>query len=127
MNRPSQKSSGGLARLSKALGYSMQGFGVAWRDEAAFRQELTVILPLVPLAFWLGESPLLVSALLVSLLGVLLAELFHSAIEAAIDRVSIEHHPLSKKAKDLGSAAVLVSIALTVVVWCGVAWSRWST
>lgn len=126
MNRPSQKSTGGLSRLTRALRYSVQGLGAAWRDEAAFRQELAVVAPLAPLAFWLGESALQVAALLASLLCVLVAELFNSAIEAAIDRISVERHPLSEKAKDLGSAAVLLSIAMAGIVWTAVAWTRWS-
>ena len=114
----------GLRRILRASVYSVQGLRHAWRFEAAFRQEFVVTLILVPVALWLGESPLERLLLIGSCVLVLVVELLNSAIEAAIDRVGHEHHELSGRAKDLGSAAVLLSLLLTTAAWATIGWQR---
>jgi len=114
----------GFERLWKACGYSLQGFRAAWRHEAAFRQELGLALLLLPAAGWLARGVLEFALLVATLLLVLIVELLNSGIEAIVDRVGMERHELSGRAKDLGSAAVLLSLALVVVVWGAVAWER---
>jgi diacylglycerol kinase (ATP) len=94
----------------------------AWRDEAAFRQELAACALLVPLALWLPVSPLERVMLIGSLGLVLVVELLNSAIEAVVDRIGIEHHALAKKAKDLGSAAVMLSLLLATTTWALLLW-----
>lgn len=116
----------GLPRIRKAFGYSMKGLAAAWRHEEAFRQEVVLALVLVPLSFWLGRGPLDYALLLSTLAVVLIAELFNSAIEALTDRVGTEHHELSGRAKDVGSAAVFVALVLVVVVWSLIAWQRFA-
>lgn len=107
----------GLRRVINATGYSWCGLKSAWRTEAAFRQEALLMIILLPLALLLGkngvERALLVSVCLV----VLVAELLNSAIEAVVDRIGPEHHPLAGAAKDLGSAAVFISLVMVVMVW----------
>ncbi len=107
----------GWQRLFRATGYSMAGLRAAWRHEAAFRQELGLVVLMVPAAFWLGENASQRAILIGSLLVVLITELLNSAIEAAIDRFGSERHPLSGQAKDMGSAAVFVALLLVGVVW----------
>ena len=111
------KSKNGLERIAKALGYSLAGLKLAYEHEAAIRQETWLMVVLVPLGFYLGntnfERILLVGATLL----VLIVELLNSAIEAAVDHTSIDHHPLAGRAKDIGSAAVMVSIMLFMLVW----------
>jgi len=107
----------GLTRIIRATGYSMAGFRYAWRNEAAFRQETVLCLVLLPLAFRLGETGTEKALLAASVLIVLVAELLNSALEALVDLTSPEHHPLAGAAKDMGSAAVFVSLALTALVW----------
>lgn len=107
----------GLRHLVKAFGWSMAGLDAAFRYQAAFRQELAASVILVPLAFYLGQSGLERAFLVASLLIVLVTELINSAVETAIDRVGIDHHPLSKQAKDLGSAAVFVAMVNVAAVW----------
>lgn len=114
----------GIMRAIRATRFSAQGFVHAWRHESAFRQELTVAVILTPLAFWLGQTTYERVLLIGCLLVVLIVELLNSAVEAAIDRVGEEHHELSGRAKDLGSAAVFVSLTLVLLVWSAVAWSR---
>lgn len=113
------KSRGGLMRIWRALTYSVDGLRAALAHEAAFRQELLAVLVLVPLALWLGHDTLERVLLVGSLLQVLIVEIVNSAVEAVVDRVSLDRHDLSKRAKDLGSAAVLLSIGLAVWVWVG--------
>lgn len=106
-----------IRRIVNATGYSLQGLRAAWRHEAAFRQECVVAALLVPCAFWLGEN-LAQTALLLAVLGlVLVVELLNSAVEATVDRIGTERHPLAGRAKDMGSAAVFVSLLLAAVVW----------
>ncbi|HJW02183.1 MAG TPA: diacylglycerol kinase [Azospira sp.] len=112
----------GLARLWGALGYSRQGLASAWRHEAAFRQEALAALVLIPLGIYLGHNGVERALLVGSVFLVLLAELINSAIEAVVDRVSQERHDLSKRAKDQGSAAVLLALASAAAVWALVLW-----
>ncbi|MGE3774443.1 MAG: diacylglycerol kinase [Gammaproteobacteria bacterium] len=114
----------GFGRLWKACGYSLQGFRAAWRHEAAFRQELTIAVLLLPAAGWLARDALEFALLVATLLLVLVVELLNSGIEAIVDRVGTERHELSGRAKDLGSAAVLLSLVMAVVVWGAIAWTR---
>jgi len=111
------KRNDGMARIWRAMGYSREGLVAAFRSEAAFRQELTACLVLGPLALWLGDNGIERALLLASLLLVLIVELLNSAVEAVVDRVSEARHPLSKQAKDIGSAAVLLALAACVAVW----------
>jgi diacylglycerol kinase (ATP) len=108
---------GGLKRIFNAIGYSLDGLRAAFRGEAAFRQLVLLSGVLIPLSFFLpvsrGEQALLVAVCLLSLI----VELFNSAIEAVVDRVSLERHPLSKNAKDMGSAAQMVALSMIVAVW----------
>lgn len=114
----------GIRRILHASKYSAQGFAHAWRHEAAFRQELSLTLVLFPIAFWLGQSAMEKLLLIGSCVFVLVVELLNSAVEATVDRVGQEHHELSGRAKDLGSAAVLLSLLLAAAVWTTVAWLR---
>lgn len=114
----------GLRRVLKASVYSVQGLRHAWRFEAAFRQEFVVTLILAPVALWLGSTALERLLLIGTCVLVLVVELLNSAIEAAIDRVGHEHHELSGRAKDLGSAAVLLSLVLTGATWATIGWQR---
>jgi diacylglycerol kinase (ATP) len=111
------KSRGGLDRLMGALRYSISGFRQAWREEAAFRQEAAVGAVLLPLALWLPVSTVERILLIGSLALVLIVELLNSAIEAVVDRVSFDRHELSKRAKDLGSAAVMLALLMAGVSW----------
>jgi diacylglycerol kinase (ATP) len=118
------KSRSGLERILRAAGYSWAGLKAAVRHEAAFRQELAVGVPLVVVAWWVGETPLQVVALVGVVLLVWIVELLNSAIEALADGVTIETHPMMGRAKDLGSAAVMLSLVLAVITWGGVIWGR---
>ena len=107
----------GLRRLLNAVGYSWAGLRAAYQHESAFRQELWLGLILVPLAFYLGETAIERVLMVGALLLVLIVELLNSAIEASVDRISLEHHLLIKRAKDMGSAAVLLALLNAVVIW----------
>ena len=107
----------GLARLLAATRYSLAGFAAAARHEDAFRQELILAVALVPLGLWLGRDGVERALLVGSVLLVLVVELLNSAIEAAVDRISLDNHRLAKRAKDLGSAAVMLSLATVGAVW----------
>lgn len=111
------KSKSGVKRISAAFFYSIAGFKTAWRNEHAFRQELLLVIPATVIALLLPVSALKKLALIAVLVLVLIVELINSAIEAVVDRVSLEHHPLSKNAKDLGSAAVFLTLSLAAVTW----------
>ena len=104
-------------RVIRALGYSCRGLRDAFVGEAAFRQEAVLALILTPVAVWLGEDNVERALMIGALLVVLIVELLNSAIEAAVDRMGNERNELSRKAKDFGSAAVFLSLALVVVVW----------
>lgn len=114
----------GWRRIWAAAGYSIQGLRAAWINEAAFRQELLIVLPLTPLAFWLGTTATQRALLIFSLLVVLITELLNSAIEATVDRVGSEYHELSGRAKNMGSAAVMIALITAGAVWVLVAWER---
>ena len=107
----------GLARVVNAAGYSWAGLKAAFRHEDAFRQEAFLLVVLVPLALYLGDTGLERALLIASLLLVLIVELLNSAVEAAVDRISLEHHELIKRAKDMGSAAVMIALVNVGVVW----------
>jgi diacylglycerol kinase (ATP) len=111
------KSTGGFARIGKAFQYSLQGFSHAVRFEAAFRQELVIAIPAMIGLWFLPVSVIEKIVLLGTVLLLLIVELLNSAIEAIVDRVSTERHPLSGRAKDLGSAAVLLAVTLMVTAW----------
>ena len=114
----------GIRRIVRASRFSMQGLGHAWKHEAAFRQEVGLAVVLAPLGLWLGTSAVERALLLGSCLVVLIVELLNSAVEAAIDRHGDELHELSGRAKDLGSAAVLLSLLLLAAIWASVAYER---
>ncbi len=107
----------GLKRVLNAFFYSLAGLRSAWKHEDAFRQELILALLLIPAALWLGQTGLEKAVLIASLFGVVLMELLNSAIEATVDRISLKNHRLAKRAKDIGSAAVLIAILNVIVVW----------
>jgi diacylglycerol kinase (ATP) len=111
------KGAQGLRRLINAFGYSRDGFAAAWKHEAAFREELMLAAIAVPAGLWLGQTGIERALLVGTILIVLIVELLNSAIEAVVDRVSAERHELSKRAKDIGSAAVLVTLMLAGAVW----------
>ncbi len=114
----------GIRRILRATKFSAQGLAQAWQHEAAFRQEVVLVLLLAPVAAWLGQTALERAVLIGCCLIVLIVELINSAIEAAIDRHGDEHHELSGRAKDMGSAAVFISLVLVAVVWGLIATER---
>lgn len=122
MSESEFKSTGGFKRLLGAMRYSAQGLTHMIRHEAAFRQELMACCVLIPLALWLPLSAVEKLLLLGSVAVVLITEIMNSAIEAVVDRVSLERHPLAGRAKDMGSAAVFVAVVWTVVVWLTLVW-----
>jgi len=111
------KSTSGLGRIVAASGYSARGFRIAWKYGHAFRQELLVSVPALFVALLLPVSVLEKLALVLVLALVLIAELLNSAIEAVVDRISLERHPLSRNVKDLGSAAVFLAVTVAAVTW----------
>ncbi len=111
-----QKTRKGLSRVFHAGGYSIQGLKAGWH-ETAFRQEAVAAMALIPMAFWLGQSWPETALLVGSVLLVMIVELLNTGIESAIDRIGPEWHDLSKRAKDMGSAAVLLSLLLCVGIW----------
>ena len=112
----------GLRRLRNALGYSLAGLRAAYACEDAFRQEVHLAVVLIPLAFYLPAGGIGRALMVGSVLLVLIVELLNSAIEATVDRISLEHHLLAKRAKDIGSAAVFFALANVAVVWACVLW-----
>jgi diacylglycerol kinase (ATP) len=117
----------GLTRMFRAFGASMKGLSGAFREEAAFRQELALALVVIPLGLWLGGNGIERVLLIAPMFLVLIVELINSAIEATVDRIGLERHKLSGLAKDIGSAAVLMSLLLLAVVWVLVLWPRFVT
>lgn len=107
----------GFKRLISAARYSFQGLAFCWNNEAAFRQEVKASIFLIPLAVWLGEGGSEKALLVSTCLLVMVVEILNTAIEAIVDRIGEEHHLLSGSAKDLGSAAVMISLILFTVVW----------
>jgi diacylglycerol kinase (ATP) len=118
-----QKARSGLNRIWHATGYSLEGLRAGW-NEKAFRQEAIAAVVLVPLAFWLGRSWVEVALLAGSVVIVMIVELLNTGIETAIDRIGPEWHDLSKRAKDMGSAAVLLSLLLCVGIWSAALFQR---
>ncbi len=107
----------GLRRILNAVGYSWAGLTAALKHENAFQQEVFLTLVLVPLALFLGDSGSERALMIGAVLLVLMVELLNSAIEAAVDRISLEHHQLIKRAKDMGSAAVMIALLNVVAIW----------
>ena len=107
----------GITRIIKAFGFSMQGLRASWKHESAFRQETMLAIILSPLAFWLARTPAELMILLMTLFIVVITEVLNSAVEAVVDRVSDDHHKLAGRAKDMASAAVFLSLVMTVIVW----------
>lgn len=116
------KSRGGLRRIVKAAGYSAAGLRAAVQHEAAFRQELIVGVPMVVLALFIAPGRWQALAMIASVVLVWVVELLNSAIEALADRIATEHHPLLGRAKDLGSAAVMLCLMLAVATWTVALW-----
>lgn len=107
----------GLKRIYNACFYSAAGYKAVWQHEEAFRQEVLLLLVTAPLALWLGQSAIERVLLIGCVVLVLLVELLNSAVEAAIDRIGPEHHELSGRAKDIGSAAVMTSLLWAAATW----------
>jgi len=107
----------GLRRLVNAFGYSMAGIKAAYQNEDAFRQEVIMAIVLIPLALYLGKTGLECAVMIASVLLVIIVELINSSIEATVDRISLENHLLAKRAKDIGSAAVLLSLFTLILDW----------
>lgn len=120
----SPKGRTGWNRIVHATGHSMAGFAAAFRFESAFRQELGLAVILAPLAFWVGHGWTEVALLLGSVTLVLIVELLNSGIEATVDRISLDRHDLSKRAKDVGSAAVMLALLLCGGIWAAALWQR---
>ncbi|MHC5175945.1 diacylglycerol kinase [Serratia rhizosphaerae] len=116
----------GLTRIIKAAGYSYQGLTAAWRNEAAFRQEAVAVVIAVIVALWLDVDAVARILLIGSVLLVLIVEVLNSAIEAIVDRVGTDYHELSGRAKDMGSAAVSLSIILALFVWVTLLWRHFA-
>lgn len=114
----------GLDRIIRATGYSFDGLKTAYRGESAFRQETWLAIVLIPASLWVGRGWVEVALLAGSVLLVMIVELLNSGIEAVVDRVSFELHDLSKRAKDLASAAVFLSLVLCGSVWAAALWHR---
>lgn len=121
-----QKQRRGLSRVWHAFGYSMAGLR-AGLSETAFRQEAILALLMLPLAFWLGKTWIEVAALAGSVVLVMVVELLNTGIETAVDRIGPEWHALSKRAKDMGSAAVLLSLLLCAGIWGAALWHHFSS
>jgi diacylglycerol kinase (ATP) len=114
----------GIHRLRRAWANSLRGLAMAFRGEQAFRQEVALAVVLIPLSFWLGNSWVEISLLAGSVWLVMVVELLNSAVEAAIDRIGPERHPLSGRAKDIGSAAVWMALAMCAGIWGAALWAR---
>ena len=115
----------GLRRLVNALSYSLSGLQLAWQDEAAFRQEIILAIVLVPVAFMMPVDLTQRVLLVASVMLVLVVEMINSAIEATVDRISLDIHPLAKRAKDMGSAAVMLTLTNAILTWTMTLWSLW--
>lgn len=120
-NKPGRR---GIQRILWASRYSWLGIQAAWRSEAAFRQELTLMLLMLPAAFWLGQTATERILLIAPCFLVIIVELLNSAIEAVVDRIGPEMHTLSGQAKDMGSAAVFFALCIVVISWVLIAWQR---
>ena len=114
----------GFRRILNAAFFSFAGIKTAWQNEAAFRQECLLCVVLIPAGVWLGQNAVERALLIGSCLIVLIVELLNTAVEFVVDRVGTDHHRLSGQAKDLGSAAVFMSLVLVVVIWVLIGWSH---
>jgi len=113
-----------LAHIIKALIWSMAGIKAAWKNEQAFRWEAIIVLLMMPVGLWLGRTAVERALLIASSMSILIIELLNSAVEAVVDRIGPERHELSKRAKDLGSAAAFISMITAAVVWGLIAYER---
>ena len=113
-----------IAHILKAFIWSMAGIKAAWKNEQAFRWEATIVLLMMPVGLWLGRTAVERALLIASAMSILIVELLNSAVEAAVDRIGPERHELSKRAKDLGSAAAFISMITAAVVWALIAYER---
>jgi diacylglycerol kinase (ATP) len=114
----------GIRRIVNAFFFSLAGLRAAWTNEAAFRQECVLAIVMTPIGIWLGQDAIERALLIGSIVAVVIVELLNSAIETAVDRVGTDRHELSGRAKDLGSAAVFVSLVLVATIWMLIAWQR---
>ncbi|HAA44794.1 MAG: diacylglycerol kinase [Halomonas sp. 54_146] len=114
----------GLTHLVHSTHYSWKGLKAAFRNEAAFRQEVGITVVMLPFAWWIGEGPVSWLLLVGSLFLVLIVELLNSAIENVVDRIGTEHHELSGRAKDIGSAAVMLSLIMAGLTWGLLGWEK---
>ncbi|MFM2186439.1 MAG: diacylglycerol kinase [Burkholderiaceae bacterium] len=124
MNEHPLKGKRGLKRIVNATVYSVRGLRAAWEHESAFRQEVVLSVFMLPAALWLGTTWLERAFLIATVVLVLAAELLNSAVEAAVDRVSMDMHPLAGRAKDMGSAAVFFTLLLCGGTWAAALWAR---
>jgi diacylglycerol kinase (ATP) len=115
----------GFSRILKAMRCSILGFKAAYKHESAFRQELCLSLLLLPVSLYIANSGMQLALLLGALILLLLVEVINSALEAVVDRIGLEHHELSGRAKDLGSAAVFLAIFLCVTIWAGIVFDNY--
>lgn len=122
MSAAELKGKRGLRRLINALGYSRDGIAAAWRNEAAFRQEILLATIALPLAFYLGKTGVERALMIGSIILILIVEILNSAVEAMVDKASPEKSELAKRAKDMGSAAVLLSLINAAAVWACLLW-----
>ena len=107
----------GIKRLANAFSYSVAGTLAAFKHEDAFRQEVILSTVLIPLAIYLGQTAIEQALMIASILLIIIVELLNSSVEATVDRISVKHHKLSKRAKDIGSAAVFFSLVNATVIW----------
>lgn len=115
----------GITRILRAFGYSLQGLVHAWREEAAFRQEVTLAIAVIPGGLYLGHTGVERAILVSPMLLILVVEILNSAVEAVVDRSGFERHPLAGMAKDMGSAAVMLSFVLLGTVWLLILSDHW--
>ena len=116
-----------ISHIINAFRYTFAGLKSAWKNELAFRGEVVVVTIMLPLGIWLGRSAVERALLIASILLILLTELLNSALEAVVDRIGPERHELSKRAKDMGSAAAFISMVMAALVWILIAFDRfWS-
>ncbi|MEX1328513.1 MAG: diacylglycerol kinase [Desulfobacterales bacterium] len=113
-----------LAHILKAFIWSMAGIKAAWKNEQAFRWEAAIVLLMMPIGLWLGKTAVERALLIACSMSVLIIELLNSAVEAVVNRIGPERHDLSKRAKDMGSAAALISMITAAVVWVLIAYER---
>ncbi|MBN2068175.1 MAG: diacylglycerol kinase [Opitutales bacterium] len=123
---PEIKKATGVKRIINAVGYSIEGIAAALRHEAAFRQETILAMVLTPLALWLPFPPVLQLLLIFGLFFVMIVELLNSGLEWVVDYISLERHPMAKRAKDMASAAVFLSIINSIILWTGAIYAYWT-